>query len=87
MTKKEFIAINVNGATKTNLLDALKSLPKTITDTNLLDRVKYTLTQAEKSIRKVTVADLKDLVTEAQGLLTTAPAPVEAAKKDRKSVV
>lgn len=81
MTKKEFIAINVNEATKANLLDALKSLPKTVTDANLLDRVKYTLTQAEKSIRKVTVADLKDLVTEAQGLLTTAPAPVEAAKK------
>lgn len=81
MTKKEFIAINVNEATKTTLLDALKSLPKGVTEKNLLDRVRYTLTQAEKSIRKVTVADLKDLVVEAQGLLTAAPAPVEAAKK------
>lgn len=81
MTKKEFIAINVNEATKASLLEALAYLPKTVKDANLLDRVKYTLKQAEKSIRKVTVADLKDLVTEAQGLLKAAPAPVEAAKK------
>ena len=81
MTKKEFIAINVNEATKASLLDALKSLPKGVTDKNLLDRVKYTVNQAAKSIRKVTVADLKDLVTEAQEFLSNAPAPVEASKK------
>lgn len=81
MTKKEFIAINVNEATKNDLLAALKSLPKAVTDSNLLDRVKYTLTQAEKSVRKVTVADLKDLITEAQSLLKSSPVPVEAAKK------
>ena len=81
MNKKEFIAINVKEATKGTLLNALKGLPKSVTDSNLLERIKYTLTQAEKSIRKVTVSDLSELVNEAQGLLNAAPAPVEAAKK------
>lgn len=84
MNKKEFIAINANEATKTDLLTALEGLPKSVQDENLLDRVKYTLTQAKKSIKKVTVADLKDLVTEAQAMLAPAPAPVEAAKKPVK---
>lgn len=84
MNKKEFIAINANEATKTDLLTALEGLPKAVQDSNLLDRVKYTLTQAQKSIKKVTVADLKDLVLEAQTMLAPAPAPVEAAKKPVK---
>lgn len=84
MTKKEFMSIDTTKATKSDLLTALKGLPKSITDNNLMERVKYTLAQAEKSIKKVTVSDLTELIVEAQGLLTPAPAPVEAAKKPAK---
>ena len=82
MTKKEFMSIETGKATKTELLDALKSMPKGVNDKNLLERVQYTLTQAGKSIRKVTVADLKELVDEAISLLSApAQAPVEASFK------
>ena len=85
MNKKEFIAIDTTKATKNDLLTALKGLPKAVTGENLLERIKYTLAQAEKSIKKVTVSDLKDLVVEAQSLLATpAPAPVEGMKKSAK---
>lgn len=85
MNKKEFIAIDTTKATKNYLLTALKGLPKAVTNENLLERVKYTIAQAEKSIKKVTVSDLKDLVVEAQSLLATpAPAPVEGMKKSAK---
>lgn len=82
MNKKEFIAIDTTKATKNDLLTALKGLPKAVTNENLLERVKYTVAKAEKSIKSVTVPDLKDLVVEAQTLLATpAPAPVEGMKK------
>ena len=85
MNKNEFIAIDTAKATKNDLLTALKGLPKAVTSENLLERVKYTLVQAEKSIKKVTVSDLKDLVVEAQTLLAApAPAPVEGMKKSAK---
>lgn len=85
MNKKEFIAIDTTKATKNDLLTALKGLPKAVTNENLLERVKYTVAKAEKSIKSVTVPDLKDLVVEAQTLLATpAPAPVEGMKKSAK---
>ena len=86
MNKKEFAAINVKSATKDELLKALNGLSLKVfnadKDKNLLDRVKYTTAQARKSIRKVTLSDLTDLVSEVQAMLAPAPvAPVEAAKK------
>lgn len=87
MKKNEFMAIEVKGMKKNDMLSALRDMPKAVKDTNLLDRVKYTLAQADKSLAKVTNADLSDLIREAQELLTSssaAPRPAEALKKPSK---
>jgi hypothetical protein len=77
MNKKEFAAIDTTKATKSELLEALTGIPASANikkDENFMSRLNYTLAQAKKSIKKVTVSDLSALVTEAQGILTPAPA-------------
>ena len=70
MNKKEFIAIDTTKATKNDLLTALKGLPKAVTSENLLERIKYTLAQAEKSIKKVTVSDWMHLPSSQEQLFS-----------------
>lgn len=84
MTKKEFMAIETKGATKANLLDALRDLPKTVKDKSILDRVNYTLEKADKSVKNVTVGVLSDLIADIKASLSPAPAPVEASRKNPK---
>lgn len=85
MTKKEFMAIETKGATKANLLDALRDLPKTVKDKSILDRVNYTLEKADKSVKNVTVGVLSDLIADIKASLSPAPAPVEASRKTPKT--
>ena len=87
MNKKEFIAIDTKKATKNELLEALTGIPANASvkkDENFMSRLTYTLTKAQKSIKKVTISDLAALVTEAQGILM--PAPAVAASKKPASV-
>lgn len=87
MNKKEFAAIDTKKATKNELLEALTGIPTNTAikkDENFMSRLSYTLAQAQKSIKKVTVSDLAALVTEAQGILM--PAPAVAASKKPASV-
>ena len=83
MTKKEFMAIETKGATKANLLTALRDLPKTVKDQSIIDRVAYTLGKADKSMKNVTVGDLTDLIGDIKAALSPAPAPVEASRKPK----
>lgn len=75
------MSIDMTKATKNELLDALKSLPRGMNDQNLMERIQYTLAQAAKSIKKVTVTDLKELVEEAKSVFSAPAVPVEAAVK------
>ena len=87
MNKKEFAAIDTTKATKNELLEALTGIPASANikkDENFMSRLNYTLAQAKKSIKKVTVSDLSALVTEAQGILM--PAPAAAASKKPASM-
>lgn len=81
MKKNEFMAIKSEGMKKSDMLSVLRDLPKAVKDSNLLERVKYTLAQADKSLAKVTNADLSALIVEAQGLLSAASVPAEASLK------
>lgn len=85
MTKKEIRKFDASKATKGDLLTFLKGMPVKYfaANTNFCERVAYTLARAGESVKKVTVADLKELIVEAQSILST-PAPAEASVKTKK---
>lgn len=89
MKKSEFVKMDVSTMKKSELVNLLSGITKMKLDKNLMDRVKYTLTQAKKSLAKVTLSDLRELISEVQlvaaGSITNA-VPAEASlKKPSKS--